>query len=152
MNRCVYCNAPMLSLTEVCPNCHRQQPPYPPVLPGGGGRSYRGWALILVGIGALLLTMGIALAIQGPFSTIEALTYGSPAVYISTGQAQYLGQGDAPFLGQTGTPFYPGYGYLIFFGGIAVICFIRAFISYNRGQRIDRANAALLRQLRPANR
>ena len=155
MNHCAYCNAPILSLTEVCPNCHRKQPPYPPVLPGGGGRSYRGWAGILVGIGVILLIMGLATFFQGPYSNVEALVYGDPTTYIANtaGTAQYLGASpDVPFLGIiTGTPIYPGFGYLIFFGGMALILFFRALVSFNRGQRIDKANAAILAQLRNGN-
>ncbi len=97
----------------------------------------------------MLLAIGIATGIQGPVSVASAVIYGSPSYYISSGQAQYLGQSSSvPFLGLTNTPIYPGYGYFIFFGGIALVCYIYAFISYNRGKRIDKANEGLLRQLR----
>lgn len=141
MVRCDYCNAPMMSITTVCPNCHREQPPYPPVLPGGGGKSYRGWAMIQLSLATGMILLAIFTFIQAPYSNIEANSYGSPSVYEATGQAQYLNQAN-------GTPLYPGYGYAIFFGGIAVILLISAFISYNRGQRIDGANRQLLEALR----
>jgi hypothetical protein len=143
MVRCEYCNAPLLSTTKVCPHCHREQPPYPPVLPGGGGRSYTGWAAILGGIGVLLATVGIVLFFQAPYANDSAYVYGSPESYINGNNPQYLS-----FLG---SPVYPGTGYLIFFGGFAVILFLWAIVSYNRGRRIDRANAALLRSLRNNN-
>lgn len=141
MIRCEYCNAPMLSITQVCPNCKREQPPYPPQLPGGGGKSYSRWALILVLHGIFFLGLGIAMFIQTPISDASAYTYGSPDSYLksSTGAAQYLGGPDFPI--------YPGYGYLIFFGGIGVILLLWALISYNRGRRIDKVNATLLRAI-----
>ncbi len=140
MLHCEYCNAPLLSMTTVCPNCHREQPPFPPVLPGGGGRSYRGWASIIAGIGVGLWAIAIATFFQSPYSNVAGLIYGSPSVYVSTGQAQYLMV--------NGAPIYSGYGYLIFFGGIGTTLLLWAFISYNRGNRIDKANAAIIRAMR----
>jgi hypothetical protein len=134
MVHCDYCNAPMLSITQVCPNCGREQPPYPPVLPGGGGKSYRGWASILFLIGLGLLALGIALFFSAPYNNVSAYVFGSP-----DSQPQYLQL--------FGTPITPGYGYVIFFGGIGLILWLWALVSYNRGNRIDKANAALLRSL-----
>ena len=141
MVRCEYCNAPLLSITQVCPNCHREQPPYPPVLPGGGGRSYRGWALIQFLLGIFFTTIGVILWLQGPYNNVSAYAFGSPESYINGNHPMYLGQ-------QSGFPIYPGYGYLIFAGGIGIILLVWAFVSYNRGRRIDELNANLLRSLR----
>lgn len=130
----------MLSMTTICPNCHREQPPYPPVLPGGGGKSYRGWAAIQLSLSVGFLLLAIFTYIQAPFSNVEANVYGSPETYIATGQPQYLNGPD--------NPIYPGYGYLIFFGLIALVLIVSAGVSYSRGQRIDRANRQLLDALR----
>jgi hypothetical protein len=146
MNRCEYCNAPMLSMLNVCPNCHREQPPYPPVLPGGGGKSFRGWALILYGLAAGFLALGIAMYFVAPYSIPAAYIYGSPDSYLLNNSPTYI----APNPDGSGG-WYPGYGYLIFFGGIAVLLAAWAFISQNRGRRIDQANAVLLRTLRNGN-
>jgi len=140
---CEYCNAPLLSITQVCPNCQREQPPFPPQLPGGGGRSYRGWAYILGGIGLGLLIIGIAMYIQGPISNIAAFTYGSPDSYIVNNQPAYYSL--------AGGPLYPGVGYAIFFGGFAAVLFFWAFVSWNRGSKIDQANEPLLRALERLN-
>jgi hypothetical protein len=142
MNHCEYCNAPLLSITRVCPNCHREQPPYPPVLPGGGGKSFRGWSNILFALAAFFLAIGIAMFFQAPYSVPSAYIFGSPSSYINTGTPTYLlanpdGSGGI----------YPGYGYLIFWGGIAVVLALWAFVSRNRGNRIDKANAVILRAL-----
>jgi len=133
----------MLSITEVCPNCKRVQPPYPPVLPGGGGKSYRGWAYILTSIGVGLFIMGVAMYFQSPYSDIAAATYGSQQDYISTGKPVWF-----QFFGSFFGPVYPGYGYIAFFCGLAIVLFIWAFVSYNRGNKIDKANVAILRSLR----
>ena len=142
MNHCEYCNAPMLSITKVCPNCQREQPPYPPVLPGGGSKSYTGWALYLIGFAALFGALGVAMLFQGPYSTASAWIFGSPDNAFTGNQQTYL----LPNSDGSGG-FYPGWGYLIFFGGIAVILVFWAVISYNRGQSIDKANRAILRSL-----
>jgi hypothetical protein len=142
MNHCEYCNAPLLSITRVCPNCHREQPPYPPVLPGGGGKSFRGWSNILFALAAFFLAIGIAMFFQAPYSVPSAYIFGSPSSYINTGTPTYL---LANSDGSGGI--YPGYGYLIFWGGIAVVLALWAFVSRNRGNRIDKANAVILRAL-----
>ncbi len=147
MNHCEFCGAPLLSITKVCPNCHREQPPYPPVLPGGGGRSYSGWALILLGFSGFFLTLGIAMYWLAPYSNASAWIYGSPDSYVNTGQPAYLGADPA----NQNQGFIPGNGYFIFFGGIAAILAVWSLISYNRGRRIDKANAALLETLRNSN-
>ncbi|MBA3824050.1 MAG: hypothetical protein H0X24_09145 [Ktedonobacterales bacterium] len=147
MNHCEYCGAPLLSITKVCPNCHREQPPYPPVLPGGGGRSYSGWALILTGLSLFMLVLGIAMYWLASYSNASAWIYGSPDSYINTGSPAYLGSN--PSAGDQG--WIPGNGYLIFFGGIALVLGVWAVISYNRGRRIDKANAALLETLQNSN-
>jgi hypothetical protein len=139
MNQCEFCHAPMLSITEVCPNCGRQQPPYPPVLPGGGGKSYRGWALILSGLSVGFAILGIAMYIQAPYADIAAYVYGDPNSYLTTNKPAWLTFMDSPV--------YSGWGYLAFFGGIALILIFWAWVSYTRGNRIDQANAALLRSL-----
>jgi len=144
MNRCEFCNAPMLSMVTVCPNCHREQPPYPPVLPGGGGKSFSGWALILSLLGAGLFILGVVMLFTAPVSNVSAYIYGSPDSYINGNNPTYLGN-------SSGNPLYPGYGYLLLFGGIAVVLWAWAFISYSRGRRIDSANAAVLRSLEHHN-
>jgi len=142
MNHCEYCNAPLLSITKVCPNCHREQPPYPPVLPGGGGRSYSGWALILTGFAVFFGVLAFFMWWYAPFSNASAWVYGSPDS-ISAGSPAYIGFD--PQAKNQG--WIPGDGYAIFFGGIAAILGVWAWISYNRGQRIDKANADLLETL-----
>ena len=139
MTHCEYCNAPLLSITQVCPNCGREQPPYPPVLPGGGGKSYRGWASITFLLGLGLIILGSVMFIMAPYSNVAAYVYGSPGSATGTNSPQYLMIGN--------TPITPGYGYLIFFGGIGMALWISTFVSYNRGTRIDKANTALLRSL-----
>ncbi len=142
MIRCEYCNAPMLSITRVCPNCHREQPPYPPVLPGGGGKSFQGWALILLGLAVFFLIVGIGMALSAPYSNPAAFIYGSPDSYINNGTPTYLAANPD---GSGGI--YPGYGYILTFGGLAVLLGIWSFISFNRGRRIDKANEQILRTL-----
>jgi hypothetical protein len=144
MNECEFCHAPLLSITQVCPNCKREQPPYPPILPGGGGDSYKGWAAILLLLGAGLLILGIAMFFQGPYANYAAYTYGTPDSYINGNNPQWI-----MLFGDT--PVYPGWGYLIFFGGFTLVLWLWAFVSYNRGNRIDKANAAILRSLRRNN-
>ncbi|SRR5579884_3553220 len=139
MIHCDFCNAPMLSITQVCPNCGREQPPYPPVLPGGGGTSYRGWSYILGALGLFFAILGAIMFFVSPYNNISAYAYGTPDSYINGNNPQYLNV--------FGTPIYPGIGYLILFGGLAVILWFWGFVSWNRGNRIDRANAALLRSL-----
>ncbi len=147
MLHCEYCNAPLLSITKVCPNCHREQPPYPPVLPGGGGKSYSGWAVILVSIGALSLILAVAMFFQAPYSNPAAWIYGSPNDIVNNNTPTYLFPDP-----DGGGGIYPGYGYLFFFGGITVLLWLWAFVSYNRGRAIDRANRRILQSLqRSAN-
>jgi hypothetical protein len=117
MNHCEFCGAPLLSITKVCPNCHREQPPYPPVLPGGGGRSYSGWALILTGFAIFFLVLAGVTYWLAPYSNASAWVYGSPDSYINTGTPSYIGY-DANTQNQG---WIPGNGYFIFFGGIALI-------------------------------
>ncbi len=132
----------MLATTTVCPNCHRPQLAFPPIPPGGGGRSYRGWAAILSIIGAILAAIGIASFLQAPYSVAAAWIYGAPSGATS-GQPTYLGA-DANGAGG----FIPGIGYLIFWGGMGLGLFIWAFVTYNRGRRIDKANERTKRVLK----
>lgn len=139
MNHCAYCNAPLLSVAQICPKCGNEQPPYPPILPGGGGKSYRGWAYILISIGTGLLILGIAMFLQQPYSLASAQIYGSPSASAVNNPA---------YLTFLGAEVYPGWGYLIFFGGIAAVLYFNAARSISRGRRIDAANPEALRALK----
>jgi hypothetical protein len=127
----------MLATTTICPNCHRPQLPFPPIPPGGGGRSYRGWAAILTLIGTILLAIGFASFLQAPYSLAATWIYGSPDGAVS-GQPSYFGAGGIT----------PGVGYLIFWGGMGAALYIWAFVTYNRGRLIDKANERTLRALK----
>lgn len=144
MNYCEYCHAPMLDLVQVCPNCHREQPPYPPQLPGGGGKSYRGWAAILLSLAVFWIGVGVAMFIMQPTSNISAFIYGQPDAYVNGNNGQYLGEGAVH---GSGFPLYPGYGYLAFFGILGIILLLYAVTSWNRGNRIDKANRMILQSL-----
>lgn len=142
MIHCDYCDAPLLSITTVCPNCHREQPPYPPVLPGGGGKSYSGWAGILLGFAAMSAILAGATWYQSSYNVPSAWIYGPPSNAFSSNPPVYL------FPNADGSGgIYPGDGYALLFGGIALILVLWAFVSYNRGRSIDRANHTLLRSL-----
>jgi hypothetical protein len=101
----------------------------------------------LTGFSLFFAVLGGAMWWFATYSNASAWTYGSPDSYINTGSPAYLGAN--PEAGNQG--WIPGDGYLIFFGGIALILAVWAVVSYNRGRRIDSANAALLQTLQNSN-